>query len=191
VAGGRGRHDRAGFLGGGRQAYRDFYEKGLELTGAAHRAGVRILAGTDYIVPGADLHRELVNLVSAGLSPAEALKTATLNPALYFGVEREYGSVDAGRVADLLLLAADPLQDIHNTQRIAAVVFKGNLYDRETLDGLQRQARGRARSWTVACKILWRFVRNPSATEHQGRAHHPPERSAVSGSMRATRRAGR
>jgi imidazolonepropionase-like amidohydrolase len=146
-----------------RQAYRDFYYKGLELTGAAHRAGVGILAGTDYIVPGADLHRELVNLVAAGLSPAEALKTATLNPVLYFGLEQEYGRIERGKVADLLLLEADPLLDIRNTLRISAVVFNGNLYDRQALDDLQSLVRRRARSWSVACKILWRFVRSPAS----------------------------
>jgi imidazolonepropionase-like amidohydrolase len=145
----------------GRQAYRDFYRKGLELTGAAHRAGVRILAGTDYIVPGADLHRELAQLVAAGLSPAEALRTATRNPARYFGLESEYGSVDPGKVADLILLEADPLVDIRNTQRIRAVVFNGNVYDREALDGLRARVRKRARSWSVACKILWRFLQQP------------------------------
>jgi hypothetical protein len=144
-----------------RRAYLDFHEKGLELTGAAHRAGVRILAGTDYIIPGADLHRELVNLVRAGLSPPEALRTATVNPSLYFGLEHEYGSVEAGKVADLLLLHANPLLDIRNTEQIAAVVFNGNLYDRQALDALQTLVRKRARSWSVACKILWRFLRNP------------------------------
>jgi imidazolonepropionase-like amidohydrolase len=112
-------------------------------------------------VPGADLHRELANLVTAGLSPAEALRTATVNPALYFGLEHAYGSVEPGKVADLLLLEADPLLDIQHTQRIAAVVFNGNLYDRQALDGLQALVRKRARSWSVACKIVWRFLRNP------------------------------
>jgi hypothetical protein len=144
-----------------RQAYRDFYEKGLELTGAAHGVGVRILAGTDYIVPGADLHRELGQLVRAGLSPAEALKTATVNPVLYFGLQKEYGSVEPGKMADLLLLDADPLVDIQNTQRIAAVVFNGNLYDRAALEKLRALVRKRARSWSVGCKILWRFLRSP------------------------------
>jgi imidazolonepropionase-like amidohydrolase len=144
-----------------RLAHRDFYRKGLALTGAAHRAGVRILAGTDYIVAGADLHRELVQLVAAGLSPAAALKTATLNPATYMGLDDEYGTIDVGKVADVLLLDADPLLDIRNTQRIAAVVFNGNLYDRPALDGLRATVQQRARSWSVACKILWRFFRNP------------------------------
>ena len=146
-----------------RRGYRDFYLKGLELTGAAHRAGVKVLAGTDYVVAGADLHRELVQLVAAGLSPAEALRTATLNPALYLGMEREHGSISPGKVADLVLLDADPLRDIRNTQRIRAVVFNGNLYDRRALDGLHAAVRARARSGSVGCKLLWRFVRQPAS----------------------------
>ena len=144
-----------------RKAYRDFYTKGLELTGAAHRAGVKILAGTDYIVAGIDLHRELEQLVAAGLSPAEALRTATTHPARYMGLAHEYGTVETGKVADLLLLEANPLDDIRNTRRIRAVVFNGNLYDRAALDGLRATVRARARSWSVGCKILWRFLRNP------------------------------
>ena len=106
-----------------RETYRAFYRKGLELTGAAHRAGVPILAGTDYVVAGADVHRELGHLVDAGLSPAEALRAATLDPALYAEREADYGTVEAGKVADLVLLDADPLADIAHTQRIRAVVF--------------------------------------------------------------------
>ena len=144
-----------------RQAYRDFYRKGLELTGAAHAAGVGILAGTDYIVAGADLHRELEQFVAAGLSPAEALRTATLNPARYMNATASYGSIDVGKVADILLLDADPLADIRNTRRIRGVVFNGNLYDRAALDELHSVVSRRAGSWTIACRILWEFLRNP------------------------------
>ncbi|HEX7150855.1 MAG TPA: amidohydrolase family protein [Thermoanaerobaculia bacterium] len=143
-------------------SYREFYVKGLELTGQAHRAGVKILAGTDYIVAGADLHRELQQLVAAGLPPAAALRAATLSPAEYFGLERHYGSVSAGKVADVVLLDADPLRDIRNTRRIVAVVFNGNLYDRAALDRIDRHVARRARSWSVGCKVLWRFVKNPA-----------------------------
>lgn len=145
----------------GREAYRQFYRKGLELTGAAHRSGVRILAGTDYIVAGADLHRELEQLVMAGLTPADALRAATLSPAQYYGRERDYGTIAPGKVADVVLLSANPLDDIRNTQKIEAVVFNGNLYDRAALDEIQAYVRRRARSWTAACKIVWRFVKNP------------------------------
>lgn len=145
----------------GRQAHRDFYRKGLELTGAAHRAGVKVLAGTDYIVAGADLHRELQQLSMAGLSNLEVLRAATTSPVEYFGLQAQYGSVEAGKVADLVLLNANPLQDIRNTQKIEAVIFNGNVYDRAALDRIARYVEGQAGSWTVACKIVWRFIKNP------------------------------
>ena len=148
---------------GARDTYRRYYRKSLELTGAAHRAGVPILAGTDYVVAGADLHRELEQLVAAGLSPADALRAATLSPARYFSLDGQYGSVEEGKVADLILLRANPLADIRNTQQIEAVIFNGNLYDRPALDRILRHVEGQARSWSVACKIVWRFIRNPGA----------------------------
>ncbi|MGH8442297.1 MAG: amidohydrolase family protein [Nevskiaceae bacterium] len=146
-----------------RATYREFYRKGLELTGAAHRAGVKVLVGTDYIVAGADVHRELELLVLAGLTPAAALRAATLSPAEYFGLEDRHGGVRAGQVADLVLLGADPLGDIRNTRHIEAVIFNGTFYDRAALDGISDHVQLRARSWAVACKILWRFIRNPVA----------------------------
>ncbi|HYK03053.1 MAG TPA: amidohydrolase family protein [Thermoanaerobaculia bacterium] len=144
-----------------RETHRQFYRKGLELTGAAHRAGVKVLAGTDYIVAGADLHRELQQLAAAGLSNADVLRAATLSPAQYFGLEPQYGTVERGKIADLVLLGANPLQDIRNTQRIEAVLFNGNLYDRSALDGITKHVERQARSWAVGCKIVWRFVKNP------------------------------
>jgi len=146
-----------------RETHRRFYKKGLELTGAAHRAGVKVLAGTDYIVAGADLHRELQQLSLAGLSNADVLRAATISPAQYFELDHRYGTVDARKVADLVLLAANPLQDIRNTQRIDAVIFNGNVYDRAALDRISRHVERQAGSWTVACKIIWRFVKNPGA----------------------------
>ena len=144
-----------------RETYRRYYRKSLALTGAAHRAGVRILAGTDYVVAGADLHRELEQFVAAGLTPADALRTATLSPAHYFALDGQFGTVERGKIADLVLLRANPLADIRNTQQIEAVIFNGALYDRRALDRIERHVEGQARSWSVACKIIWRFVKNP------------------------------
>jgi imidazolonepropionase-like amidohydrolase len=146
-----------------REIYRQFYRSGLELTAAAHSAGVGILAGSDYIVAGADVHRELEQLVLAGLTPDEALVAATLAPAEYFDLETQYGTVAVGKVADLLMVNGDPLTDIRNTQRIEAVIFNGNVYDRDALDRISDHVKRRARSWSVASKILWRFIRTPAA----------------------------
>ncbi|HYW12367.1 MAG TPA: amidohydrolase family protein [Longimicrobium sp.] len=103
--------------------------------GIAHAAGVRMLAGTDasdepFVYAGSTLHEEMWLLVEmAGLTPLEALRTATLNPALYLDAADSMGSVRAGRMADLVVLNANPLEDIHNTMRIHAVVANGRLID--------------------------------------------------------------
>ncbi|RPH62158.1 MAG: hypothetical protein EHM89_06060 [Acidobacteria bacterium] len=103
-------------------------------------AGVLLLAATDVgipmLVPGLSLHEELVLLVEAGLTPLEALRTATLNPARVLGLDDSLGSIDVGKVADLVLLDANPVANIRNTQRIRAVVANGRLYRRADLDRL-------------------------------------------------------
>jgi hypothetical protein len=144
------------------ESYRRFYRKGLELTGEAHRAGVKVLAGTDYIVAGADLHRELQQLSLAGLEPAAILRAATIHPAEYFGLQEQYGTVEAGKVADLVLLDANPLDDIRNTEKTSAVVFNGNLYDWAALERIAEYVERQAGSWSAGCKIVWRFLKNPA-----------------------------
>lgn len=107
-----------------------------------HRAGVKLLAGTDtpaLMLPGFGLHNELEVLVQAGLSPLAALQTATINPAQFFNVQSEQGSIDVGKVADLVLLNADPLADINNTHNIHAVIVRGRVFDRTALDLLLAQ----------------------------------------------------
>jgi imidazolonepropionase-like amidohydrolase len=146
-----------------RKTYRDFYQKGLALTGEAHKAGVKILVGTDYIVAGATVHDELQQLVLAGLSPAAALRAATLSPAEYFGLEEDYGRIQKGAMADLILLNENPLKDISNTLSIESIIFNGNLYDRNKLNAIESTVETRARSWAIGCKILWAFIKNPTA----------------------------
>ncbi|MDR3702538.1 MAG: amidohydrolase family protein [Candidatus Sulfopaludibacter sp.] len=104
------------------------------------RRGVRILAGTDtpypYCVPGFALHEELALLVEAGLSPAAALRTATWNPAEFLHVSQDYGSLEPSKVADLVVLDANPLIAIANTRRIHAVVRRGHLIEAAELHAM-------------------------------------------------------
>jgi len=111
-----------------------------ELLGLLRQAGVGLLAGSDtgasnnYVFPGWSLHEELALLVGAGLTPLEALQTATRNPGRYLGLET--GTVEKGKAADLVLLEANPLEDIRNTRRITGVMARGKWLDRAGLDGL-------------------------------------------------------
>ena len=102
--------------------------------------GIGIMAGTDcpifYLTPGRSLHEELSVLVKAGLSPLEAIESATIRPAEYFGIEKELGNVREGMLADLLILDANPIDDINNTLKINSVIRNGNLINRAALDKL-------------------------------------------------------
>lgn len=126
------------------RTFTDFYLKGLEITGAAHRAGVRILVGSDapdpYVFPGSAIHDEMGELVAAGLTPAEALRAATWNGAEFLGLTADHGSITPGKRADLVLLEGNPIEDIENVRRIRSVIFGGNLVDRAGLDRLIEDA---------------------------------------------------
>jgi len=112
------------------------------------RRGVRILAGTDtpaaYCVPGFALHEELALLVDSGLTPAAALRAATSSPAEFLRITNDYGSVDPGKVADLVILDANPLADIANTRRIHAVIRRGHLLDSTALHEMLERVRAAA-----------------------------------------------
>jgi hypothetical protein len=109
------------------------FAKFQELTGKLHRAGVPLLVGTDapepQCTPGFSLHQEMELMVGSGLSPAEVLSAATLNNAKALRQQEEIGSIAAGKVADLVLLDADPLEDIRNTRKIGAVIHRGHVAD--------------------------------------------------------------
>lgn len=125
------------------------FEKNLAIVGVMGRAGVGLLAGTDTPVPccfpGFSLHDELALFVQAGLSPMEALRTATYNPAKFFGELDSMGTIEQGKIADLVLLDADPLQNIRNTQRIAAVVVGGNIHQKAALQKMLAQIEAMAK----------------------------------------------
>jgi imidazolonepropionase-like amidohydrolase len=126
-----------------------FVEKELEVVNAMHRAGIPFLAGTDtppgvYIFPGFSLHEELQRFVAAGFTPMEALQTATLNPAKFLDMDDQMGTIEKGKFADLVLLDANPLDDIRNTQRIEAVILNGRYLSRGELDKMLAGAQAAA-----------------------------------------------
>jgi imidazolonepropionase-like amidohydrolase len=123
----------------------DSFDGFRRVVGAMKAARIPLLAGTDcgnpYTVPGFDLHEELRLLVSAGLSPLEALTTATAAPARFLGLSDDVGTIGPGRRADLVLLEADPLAQIENTRRIASVIMGGAVIDRPELDRMRQEKR--------------------------------------------------
>jgi hypothetical protein len=111
-----------------------------KLVGLMFRSGVPIMAGTDagnpYCFPGFSLHDELARLVESGLTPLGALQAATIGPAKFMGRAADLGTVEPGKAADLVLLGADPLADIHNTGKILGVWLEGKYFDQAALKKL-------------------------------------------------------
>lgn len=117
----------------------------FNMVGKINEAGITMMAGTDtpigLLTPGRSLHHEMKVMVDAGLTPMEALGAATLNPARYFKMEDELGTIDEGKWADLLILDANPLEDIENTLEINTVIKQGEVYNRQALDEMKEQLR--------------------------------------------------
>ncbi|MBY6203555.1 amidohydrolase family protein [Halomonas denitrificans] len=149
----------------GRNVRRELYRLAQRHVVQANDAGVDILVGTDamdtYSVPGAGLHDELEALVEAGLTNAEVLRAATLGAAEYSGAADRLGTVASGRTADLLLLDANPLEDIGHTREIAGVFLAGRYFDRDALDALLAFSEARAGSPSQNLKIFFAAIRSP------------------------------
>lgn len=125
---------------------------------SAYRAGMPVLVGSDTIIAGTRLHDELGLLSDAGLTNAEVLRAATLDAARFMGMQRDFGTIESGKFADLIILSADPLRDIRNVSRLNGVMLNGHYYDAGGLAGLkafvQEQA-GLPANWA---RMIWGFL---------------------------------
>ena len=149
----------------GRNTYAELYTLALRTVGQAYAADVKLLTGSDtfdtYVFPGFSAHDELENLVTAGLPPSAALKTATIDAAIFSGLQDQFGSIEVRKAADMLLLAANPLRDIRNTREIVGLFFNGQFFDRSALDNLLQYAQARAGSIHQNVHLAWAALRSP------------------------------
>jgi imidazolonepropionase-like amidohydrolase len=117
----------------------------LSLIGKMNEKGVKFIAGTDfpnpYVFPGFSLHDELSLLVKGGMSSYDALKSATLNAAIFMNKEDDFGSVEVGKLASLVLLNMNPLENIENTKSIETVIVRGKVFNKKLLDSILAQAK--------------------------------------------------
>lgn len=122
---------------------RYFFE--LSLIGKMNERGVKFIAGTDfpnpYVFPGFSLHDELSLMVKGGMPTQDVLRSATLNAAVFMNKEDDFGSIEVGKLASLVLLNKNPLENIENTKSIETVIIRGKVFNRNTLDSMLAQAK--------------------------------------------------
>lgn len=151
--------------GKGEFVHAAFYDQAKRSVNAANKAGVKLLAGTDasdsYVFVGSGLHDELENLVSAGLTPLQALQAATLSAATFSGLQNQLGSIENGKLADAVLLDGNPLENISQVRNIVGVMQYGRYYDAAALDELKTFAIVQAGKASISVKYLWSMLTSP------------------------------
>lgn len=115
------------------EPYRAAFEQFVATVGALHKAGVAIVAGTDVVIPGHSLHRELELFVKAGLTPMEAIQAASVVPARVMKKDKDVGTIEAGKRADVIIVDANPLESISNIRRLRWVIARGRMFDSDKL----------------------------------------------------------
>ncbi|WP_247237985.1 amidohydrolase family protein [Telluribacter sp. SYSU D00476] len=142
-----------------KEVYKAIYLKGLQISGAAYRSGVKILAGSDVPeLPGSSLHEELTELSKTGMPNFEVLRTATLYPAQYYGLDSTYGSIREGKKGDLILVSKNPLTAIENTQTITSVFVDGKHFDEAFLNEVRQKVSKSEKSIVMSAKLIWDIV---------------------------------
>jgi hypothetical protein len=149
----------------GKNVSKDFYEASKRQVKKASDIGVPIMTGTDvtdsYTFAGFSVHNELYDLTKSGLSNLEALKTATIVPAQYANLQANYGSIEIGKIADLIILDGNPLENINNTKKINSVLLNGVLYDSKKINELNEFTASIASSFHINVKTLWSLIGSP------------------------------
>jgi len=145
--------------------HKDFYNQAKHYLAQAEQHGVKILVGTDTldtsVIAGLSVHDEMASMVEAGMSPIDVLKAATISAAQFAEQDDKYGSIHAGKVADLVLLNANPLNDIRHTQNIDSVVFNGIYYQQRDIKTLKSFAQQQAQSIRLNAHYLASIVGSP------------------------------
>ncbi len=117
----------------------------LNLIGKMNKKGVKFIAGTDfgnpYSLPGFALHDELALMVKGGMSIIDVLRSSTINPAIFINRKADFGTIEVGKLASLVLLNKNPLENIENTKAIETVILRGKVYDRKALDLMLEEAK--------------------------------------------------
>ena len=148
------------------KAFKDFYLLSAHTIAQAQKSGVKVLAGTDswndYVVPGFSLHEEMQALAQAGLDNYAVLQAATINGAEYFRIADKVGSLDVGKQANMVLLDANPIENIVNAQAINTVFKGGQIYKKEQLKRFKHGVKELSGSHFVTLKILLMLAKNPT-----------------------------
>ncbi len=143
----------------------DFYKAVQEQVKMAHEIGVPIMAGTDvtdsYTFAGFSLHTELEDLTKSGLSNLEALQSATVVSAKYAELDNQYGAVEIGKIADLIILNSNPLENITNTKKIDGVFMNGIYYDNKKIQELKKFTESIATSFHMNVKVIYSLISSP------------------------------
>jgi hypothetical protein len=149
----------------GKQISTRFYNAAKEHVKLASELGVPLMTGTDvsdsYIFAGFSMHTELEDLAKSGLSNLKALQSATIIPATFVGIDKNYGTIDVGKMADLVLLDKNPLDDIAHSKSIYGVVMNGVFYDSNKLDELKNFTQSLASSFHMNVKVFYSLVSSP------------------------------